>query len=609
VVSTVGLDFDEQRLGVRESLPRWPVVAAALVFAWLSVVVQGFSIGNNNIFHLPIVFDWSDKPDFRDDAFVRSLRFFVSGFWIAARFLVSESDYEIKFYLAHVLVRWATILSLLFATNVTIPLAPGMQTVAALLLALTPMLRGVSHVGEGDLFISYFSHTELTHPLVLVCLSLSILGRIDIALALNGVVFDINAFVAFWNAVAIAAVVLALVVFRRIDARVLLGRTAAGLAAFLVLALPVAIWIGLALQGRPAYDEFDFVAYLREYWPHHFLIEAASSRGLLTLIAVTAAGFIAFAQLGHPGRIWQFALLGLCFLFMVGVVLPAVTRAPLLLNLHLLRVTQIIQFLALLGYVALALKCLGAEGFTRMSGAASLVILSLPVPAGMLAGVALILLASRATYAYPLGAIAIAFLLLTADYEWPRQTAITGVVALICVAAIAWRARFPSVVLPNRAWLLSLVLAVAALSAAAHFRDRTAKSGTRIADLRAIAHWAKETTDPASIFLVPPDDAQGTPVFQIVSHRRIWVDWKRGAAVMWMPAYYGEWSTRLREVRALRSGAERLRYACANAIDYVLHDKRDAGIPLGASVAVENDHYGVLDAPRSCALARKGNAP
>ena len=58
--------------------------------------------------------------------------------------------------------------------------------------------------------------------------------------------------------------------------------------------------------------------------------------------------------------------------------------------------------------------------------------------------------------------------------------------------------------------------------------------------------------------------------FQIFSHRRLWVDWKRGAAAMWMPSYYSEWVQRMSEVGGLKTSAARLDYACAHHIDYIL---------------------------------------
>src|SRR5258708_33098413 len=61
-----------------------------------------------------------------------------------------------------------------------------------------------------------------------------------------------------------------------------------------------------------------------------------------------------------------------------------------------------------------------------------------------------------------------------------------------------------------------------------------------------------------------------TSIFEFVSHRRVWVDYKRGAAVMWMPSYYRVWRTRLAEVEALNSLDQRVAYADRNGIDYVI---------------------------------------
>ena len=59
-----------------------------------------------------------------------------------------------------------------------------------------------------------------------------------------------------------------------------------------------------------------------------------------------------------------------------------------------------------------------------------------------------------------------------------------------------------------------------------------------------------------------------------MSHRRVWVDFRRGAAVMWAPSYYATWWKRVSEVMALGTLADKLAYARQHDIDYVVDDCR-----------------------------------
>jgi hypothetical protein len=59
-------------------------------------------------------------------------------------------------------------------------------------------------------------------------------------------------------------------------------------------------------------------------------------------------------------------------------------------------------------------------------------------------------------------------------------------------------------------------------------------------------------------------------MFGYSSHRRVWVDWRIGAAVMWSPSYHDVWAVRYREVQALRSLEDALIYAKKNSINYLI---------------------------------------
>ena len=76
----------------------------------------------------------------------------------------------------------------------------------------------------------------------------------------------------------------------------------------------------------------------------------------------------------------------------------------------------------------------------------------------------------------------------------------------------------------------------------------------------------------------------GSASFEAAAHRRIWVDFKRGAAVMWRPSYYAQWRLRIEAIQKLNSLSDTLRFAREAHIDYI----------LGDCEVFENEHAGAV---------------
>jgi hypothetical protein len=111
-----------------------------------------------------------------------------------------------------------------------------------------------------------------------------------------------------------------------------------------------------------------------------------------------------------------------------------------------------------------------------------------------------------------------------------------------------------------------------------------------------VANWARTSTPTSATFIVPPrPDLEARPPpsitdfalslagnFEFISHRRVWVDYKRGAAAMWTPSYYSVWHERMTATAAANDHASRLAYAARKGIGYVVDicdtlPPRDAG--------------------------------
>jgi hypothetical protein len=101
-----------------------------------------------------------------------------------------------------------------------------------------------------------------------------------------------------------------------------------------------------------------------------------------------------------------------------------------------------------------------------------------------------------------------------------------------------------------------------------------------------IGRWALRATPTDAIFLTPAGDVDASPaarnghikpstgsaIFEFVSHRRVWVDFRRGAAVMWTPSYYAIWRSRIAAVAPLPTLDDRMTYASRNKLGYVIDD-------------------------------------
>ena len=59
-------------------------------------------------------------------------------------------------------------------------------------------------------------------------------------------------------------------------------------------------------------------------------------------------------------------------------------------------------------------------------------------------------------------------------------------------------------------------------------------------------------------------------IFETVAQRSVWIDFRRGAAVMWSPSYYEEWHRRVAEVNSLTSYEAEVAYAKRSGIGYIV---------------------------------------
>ncbi|TNJ39076.1 hypothetical protein FGF66_05745 [Chlorobaculum thiosulfatiphilum] len=593
----------------------WNLVSYVLipvVFGYVSLLLTGFSFGLiNNVFHLPYVLNLIRLPEFRDDAFYATLNNFTSIVWPILRAVTTEANVEQVFSVANLASRIAA-----FAGLASLARSAGLDRplevlLAMMVLTLTPLLQMFSIVGGHGMFIHYFTHSEVTWVFVFLSVGFLYADRIVLAYMMMGIAFSVNAFIGIWlfgmNTLVLFAVKRPFSVATFLKA----------LAGFALFALPAALWIFFAVSGKHEAVDFSYIDYVRSYYPKHFLIEAIEWKSMLKHLLLVSAGLLAARHLPQS-RFWVALQLSALLLVIVGVPLPYLFDNRFIFNLHLIRAAGIGQALATVLIALAGVRLLLNREALAMRVIGAVVLLSLAILEIRIIGMAVLLTSMLA--ALPGGGFAARF-----DrwgiFRWieaPRKL-LAGLCVLLFALALTdffWQHRLASI----QGLKLTVSLGVFALLAFGQYR-RTAV-GWSLAFLlfcytaafcwhqvRSIEEnqrfqrtlpvnqsWAELTSWIRSSrlhgpFLLPMDDHDHVDYFQLQSRRKVWVDWKQGAAVMWSPAFYWQWSTRLREVSALRTPGEMVSYARARGIRYVVLHASVAGVPASCRLLKRTPNY------------------
>ncbi|WP_238296487.1 hypothetical protein, partial [Methylobacterium soli] len=332
------------------SAPRQLLVTAALG-AGLSLIVTGHVSGfGNNLYHLGILAALWTEPQFTQDAYIQSLPHFASGFWWLLAGRVSGDAHQPLFLLLAYLSRCASFLGFLLCADLVGIRTLPQRVTFVLLLTFASTMRLLSPAGGGGLFLNVFTHSEIANGVTLILLAFAARGRLTAAFALNGAVFFLNAFMAVWNALPLGLIMIGLVRRREVASRIVLRRALLGLLPFSALAAPVvSLVLNNPTYGRPV--PYDYTTFLYAFYPDHFLVGSISGPSLLFLLASVIIGALAAAQL--PRAFCLEALIGFGMVWAVGAVLPLLTHAAPILNLHLLRASGSIQLMVTLATVSL----------------------------------------------------------------------------------------------------------------------------------------------------------------------------------------------------------------------------------------------------------------
>ena len=572
----------------------WParaVVAraavAAPVLALASVLIQGFVWGwNNNVFQLPIALGMTAWPQFRDDWFYQSLGSYSSVIWPLLAATGGRLAGPTALLCLHLIARTATLASLWLLLK-RLNVAVLERWLVGFVLIVSPLLLKATAVGQQTVFEDNFNQDGVAWALVVLGWLFYCQGRFAAAVATTGPCFAVSSFTAVWTSGALAfagaaEVAGAAPADRAARLRAILLKGALGAAIALAVAAPALVWTARALAERP-HPPFDYAAYLWSYFPHHFFIAASSPREIAGLAALAAAAAVGLARLGRPAWPLTRLLGGYILLFLVGAALPLVTHARLALNLHLLRVDGSIVLMAALAGTAVGLADLlrGRSIAIRACGALALFAV-LPNP-----GLPSLGLPSRGLAPLlPIALLAPVVLQRTGALAWPMGG-----------DPARWARRAATL-------LLVVTFGAAASTASAQF-DATHRL---FAEQQRLGAWFQSNTPVMSRILIRRAVRPGWDLVQFLAQRQVWVDWKRGAAVMWRPDLYGVWRQRMDETAALKTVDQGAAYACGHGIRYLIEDTADIVPAMPGRTLYNDGHAVVIDLDGACPAAVAGRA-
>ncbi len=575
--------------------PVW-LAALLLVATALSVVRTGFHFGiSNNVFHVPLVLDWAQQPAFEQDAFYATLGKFTSVVWPIVRWVVNEANVGLVFFVGHFVSRLLAVLAILWLLIRHFQMQFHLAAVGLLVCVLTPWLVGASSVGGHGLWVRYFTHSEVTWGPLLAALMAAQAGRWVLAGALAGVVFAINAFVGIWL-LAILGPVFLLGGGERAWSQVPKGALAFGL-----LASPVLVWIVQSMSTGARVD-FDYLEYIRTYYPEHFLIEAATPRELVIFAFHFLLGLLAAALSPRP-RFWLVVLGACAMVFAAGAVLPYMLNQRIVFNLHLLRIEGVAQWLSVVLAIAVLSVRLGGERDPSVRVFAMIGLLSMLSTLQEPTGLAFAALSLLAIVAIERGSrwipgwlraaqcrLAVAFtaMVIAAGawrWDWTLLNGLLWIVmggwALGLLFGLTWRRPY------------GVFVPVALIALLPHI----AKSpGLQLEDahppgLTELTTWVREQGVAGPFLISLAGHGDGHDYFQLLSRQRVWVDWKQGAAVMWEPRFRDQWIQRYREVKALKTPAEFADYARVNGLRHMIVDQVGADCPTATRQLFRTSQY------------------
>jgi hypothetical protein len=496
-------------------LPHWMLIAAATVISFL---YSGYSpVFNNNIYHIPLLLESYDLPQFSSDPFIQSLRHFSSGFWILFAGAGHVVDVKLFLTVGLVVTRIAFFVAALHLAGSLGLRGRRALNLFLLLLGVSPWVYGYT-AGDGGILLNYFTHSELANASLLLGLSFALRQRYAAAAVAACLTFFLNAFMAVWMVPPLAL----LAGYQLITGQIALRRLLVSSLIGLVIGSPLLILPLHNILQNPEVGSasiFSYQQYLWDFFPRHFFLWSLPPRQLAVTGVQILVLLLSVRLLGASSRAVLMVVLGMLSVLVLGVLAPLVTDSRMILNLHLIRSFVMIAMLLAISVAVVAARwILGPTESPRKT-------LGLGLAAALAGGKVGLL-------------IALALFLIELSKTPPALNSLLA-------------SRKAQVYL---ACLFGFCLVTGMLGSGIKqwaFRQETVQQAT----WEKIGGWASVSTPAEAVFQVP---AEGSLGFSLTSQRQLWFDGKYGAAVMWSPSYHAIWRER-RSNQADRSMIERKR--------------------------------------------------
>lgn len=521
----------ERSTGVLFSSP-WLMLFPATL---LSFLFSGYvPVFNNNVYHLPILLQSYDLPQFQDDAFIQSLRHFSSGFWLVFAGAGRHVD-PIIFLTGWLIVTHFAFIAACLHLAESLGYRDNRQlNLFVLLLSVSSLTVGLT-VGGGGLMLDNFTHSELANATMIFGFSFALRRRYGYAAVATCATFFLNAFMAVWMVLPLILLVAHQLSSGELSVgRLLTDGVVGSLLGAVLLAPPLINIIGNPEMSAPL--DFSYRDHLWSSFPSHFFLNGVPLRELIKLAGLMLILLLTVNLHGRKSREFLMLALGAIAVLAIGAIVPLLTDSRMILNLHLIRSAVMV---AILAAVSLALVASGwllspADPMQKRFGPILTGILIAPVQIS------------------PLAVLALGYSKLPIRFDFLGRFFSDGFLRRLALLFLG----LCVLVLPVRIWFVV---------------DRSLDRLNEAAVWERVGDWARNETEPEASFLLFDKHGEGPELgFGYRSMRENWIGAKYSAAIMWSPSYHAIWESRKGAFRLPATTQERFAYAEREAaVDYL----------------------------------------
>jgi hypothetical protein len=388
---------------------------------------------------------------------------------------------------------------------------------------------------------------------------------------------------------------------------------------FVLVCLPVLMWICLSFRGASSSESFSYIDYIRVFYPHHFLIESAKSYQLIGFLIMGYCGVIAAWMLPNQRRFWLTCLGSGGVLLFVGATLPYLINHRIVFNLHLLRADGVTQFIIFTIMVCASIRVWSLQSEPPLLRVLALTttaaLVSLNAKPGYLlvcaASLSLMVIAklksSRAAtpcreyltlaLGHPILGWSMVLVLVGVEFWYSGVVwwSVARVTLFLTAVGLVIKDR-PMIKTTLPAIFTVLVALVMLTSWIAWDKQNTESTMRQRQDqpFNEIVSWVRQNVDKGP-WLLPLGEQFDR--FQWLTRQTVWVDQRQGAAVMWEPSFYEQWMSRYLAVKTLNSDDAFVAYAIERHISHLILKRPDGTCPYPARALFANAQYIVCFLP------------